>query len=127
MLLLAGTVPSDVGQIIEGKASYDDKESIRIGARRLPVSRGTASLVGAAVATSRYSGLESPYVIMAGDIGQKTSGAIIYETVQDFIEKNPVKVLVLSAFPFDQGLSGLVFILIPSAGRLHEYIDKRKI
>ena len=74
MLLLAGTIPSDVGQIITGKASYDDNENIRIGARRLPVSRGTASLVGAAAATCRHFGLDSPYVIMAGDIGQNKRG-----------------------------------------------------
>ncbi|MBN2372969.1 sugar kinase [bacterium] len=95
MLLLAGTVPSNVGEIIAGRADFGEKGIIRINAMNLPLTRGTASLVGAAAAACRYFNLDPPYVIMAGDIGQKTSGANIYEGIQAFVQKNRVKTLVL--------------------------------
>lgn len=94
MLLIGGTVPCDVGQVITGEAYYE-KGNVRVGQSSLPVSRGTAALVGAAAITCRYLGLEPPHILLAGDIGQKTTGAIIYESLQVFLEKTQVHTLTL--------------------------------
>ncbi|MGA1792197.1 MAG: NAD(P)H-hydrate dehydratase [bacterium] len=94
MLLIGGTIPCDVGQVITGKAYYESG-NILADKRSLPVSRGTAALVGAAAITCRHLGLEPPHVLLAGDIGQKTTGAIIYESLQAFLEKAQVHTLTL--------------------------------
>jgi NAD(P)H-hydrate repair Nnr-like enzyme with NAD(P)H-hydrate dehydratase domain len=94
MLLIGGTVPCDIGQLIIGEAYYE-KGDVRVCKSSLPVSRGTAALVGAAAITCRYLGLEPPHVLLAGDIGQKTTGTIIYESLQAFLEKTQVHTLTL--------------------------------
>lgn len=94
MLLLAGTIPCNVGQIITGRVDYKEG-CLQVGKNQLPVNRGTAALISAAAICCRHFNVELPYAILAGDIGQKTSGALIYEALQDFLKKNSVKVLAL--------------------------------
>ena len=94
MLLLAGTIPFDVGEIITGRADYKEG-NLQVGKNQLPVSRGTAALISAATISCRYLGMELPYAMLGGDIGQETSSSVIYEALQDFLKKNPVKVLAL--------------------------------
>jgi NAD(P)H-hydrate repair Nnr-like enzyme with NAD(P)H-hydrate dehydratase domain len=94
MLLISGTIPCYVGQVITGKAYYESW-NILIDKRSLPVSRGTAALVGAAAITCRHLGMQPPHVLLAGDIGQKTTGALIYESLQAFLEKTQVHTLTL--------------------------------
>jgi len=53
MLLLAGTIPYDVGQIITGRVDYK-AGSLQVGKNQLPVSRGTAALISAAAICCRH-------------------------------------------------------------------------
>ena len=94
MLLLAGTIPCNVGHIISGWVDYTEG-CLQVEKNQLPVSRGTGALISAAVVCCRHFNMELPYAILAGDIGQKTSGALIYEALQDFLKNNSVKVLAL--------------------------------
>jgi len=94
MLLIGGTIPCDVGHVITGKAYYENG-NILIDKHYLTVSRGTAALVGAAAITCSHLGMDPPHVLLAGDIGQKTTGALIYESLQAFLEKTQVHTLTL--------------------------------
>ena len=94
MLLLAGTVPFDVGEIISGQVDYREG-NFWIGDHQLSVSRGTAALICAAAISCRHLGIDLPYAVLAGDIGQKSSGSFIYKALQDFLVKNSVRALAL--------------------------------
>lgn len=94
MLLLAGSVPYEVGKVFTGKAVYKPGW-IRVGKSCLPINRGTAAFVAAAAIVCRTVGIEEPNVILAGDIGQKASSRLIYDSLNDFLKKTGVRVLTL--------------------------------
>lgn len=94
MFIVAGTIPSNIGQIITGKANYNDGR-ILIGENSFPVTRGTAALVGASSILCQHIKIEQPYAVLVGDIGEKSSDTILYKKLQEIIEKEFVKVLAL--------------------------------
>jgi len=94
MLLIGGTIPHDVGKVFTGPIRYEHG-AIHIGDHCIPVGRGTAALAAAATVTCRRMGIEPPHAILAGDIGRKSSGVLIYDALRDFLEKNTVRVLTL--------------------------------
>ncbi|MGA1823556.1 MAG: NAD(P)H-hydrate dehydratase [bacterium] len=94
MLLVAGTIPRNVGSIVSGSVRYANGE-IEIGNSSMPVGRGTAALAGAAAVACRKLGIEAPRALLCGDIGQKRTNSIIYKAIQDFLRENTVKVLTL--------------------------------
>lgn len=95
MFIVAGTIPSNIGKIITGEASYRDGK-IFIDGNFLPVTRGTAALLGASSITCKHLKIRKPIAILTGDIGEKfSSGTILYKTIKEILEKESVKALVL--------------------------------
>ena len=94
MFIIAGTIPSNIGKIITGYAKYEYGK-ILVGESNLTVNRGTAALVGASAILCQHLNIEQPYAILAGDIGENSSDSILYQKLQETMEKESVKVLVL--------------------------------
>ena len=94
MFLVAGTIPSNIGKIITGKVTYRDGK-ISIDGDFLPVTRGTAALLGASSTICQHLKIAQPFAILAGDIGEKSSGTILYKKIEEILKKESVKVLAL--------------------------------
>ena len=82
MLALAGTIPKDDPGIIEGTAIVIEDE-INVGGQYLDISAGTTAMVAAATITSSCLGIEKPYCVFAGDLGQGDGSANLYSYLCD--------------------------------------------
>ena len=78
MLLIVGTVPIKDLPLIKGQARIED-ESLLIGGQKIPCTQGTGAMISAAVVTCNYLRIESPEVILAGDIGEGKGSKSIYK------------------------------------------------
>jgi len=78
MLLIAGTVPIEEMPLTCGEVEADGEELV-VDGRHIRCNQGTGAMVSAALATTRYLGLEPPQVLLAGDIGQGRGSREIYE------------------------------------------------
>ena len=65
MMLIAGTVPVADMPLTFGRAAIED-DNIVVDGRQVSRTQGTGAMVGAALATTEYLKLESPYVLLAG-------------------------------------------------------------
>ena len=78
MMLVAGTVPIKDMPLTFGRISIDG-DDIVVEGRRIPCTQGTGAMVNAALATTDYLKLDSPHVLLAGDIGDGRGSHQIYE------------------------------------------------
>jgi NAD(P)H-hydrate repair Nnr-like enzyme with NAD(P)H-hydrate dehydratase domain len=97
MLLLVGTVPSPGLPLIHGRVSYND--TLRLGTA-LEIPRGrlmhcTTAMMATAAVVCETLGLEAPYGVTAGCIGDGSGSRLLYRyLVEDARELGP-DVLVL--------------------------------
>lgn len=84
MLGIAGTVPIEEIPLLAGEVAMNS-DSIRIDGRCIPVDRGTAALVGAAVKTAEVLGTPLPYGYIAGDIGRGVGSRNLYKHLADIL------------------------------------------
>ena len=77
MLVLAGTVPLDDPDIIEGTAAIVNGK-LKVSDHYLDISAGTSAMGAAATIASSYLGIEPPYCILAGDLGTGDGSANLY-------------------------------------------------
>ncbi len=82
MLGIAGTIPIETIPLLAGGVTMEDG-FIRVDERRLPVDRGTAALIGAAVKTTEVLGTPPPFVYIAGDIGRGVGSRNLYKHLVD--------------------------------------------
>ncbi len=94
MLLIAGTVPVKDLPLTMGKISAEG-ESLLVNSYRIPRTQGTGAMIGAALATTNYLGLEEPHVLVAGDTGQGKGSREIYEYLIKRITELSPEVLAL--------------------------------
>lgn len=82
MLGIAGTVPEEDITLLTGEVTMEGN-NIRINGRCIPVDRGTAALIGAAVKTAEVIGAPLPYGYIAGDIGRGVGSRNLYKHLVD--------------------------------------------
>lgn len=85
MLAVAGTVPIKELPLIAGRPKLQNGFLVLEDAR-IPCTMGTAAMVSTAVVTCNYLGIEGPYWITAGDLGEGSGSRAIYKYL---IEKLP--------------------------------------
>jgi len=89
MMLIAGTVPIKDLPLTIGKVRVEG-EFLVIDGHHIPGTQGTGAMIGAALATTDYLGLETPHVLVAGDIGAGKGSREIYEyLIQKVAELSP--------------------------------------
>ncbi|MEW6189702.1 MAG: NAD(P)H-hydrate dehydratase [Actinomycetota bacterium] len=97
MLLIAGTVPIKENFFIEGEAELKG-DHLLVDGHEIPCTQGTASMVSAAAITTDYLGIDAPYVILAGDIGDGRGSKMLFRHLIDDIPKIAPRVLALHYF-----------------------------
>ncbi|MBW2672404.1 MAG: sugar kinase, partial [Deltaproteobacteria bacterium] len=78
MLGIAGTIPMEDVPLLTGRLAMANGD-ILVEGRRIPVNRGTAALIGAAVKTSEVLGTPRPFGYIAGDIGRGVGSRHLYK------------------------------------------------
>lgn len=78
MLLVVGTVPDPGFPLIEGPAELAGGR-LRVAEKEIPVNRGTAALLAAAVQTLTYYDKPAPVACLAGDTGAGEGSRRVYE------------------------------------------------
>jgi NAD(P)H-hydrate repair Nnr-like enzyme with NAD(P)H-hydrate dehydratase domain len=94
MMLIVGTVPDKDLTLTFGEVKTDGG-CLGVAGKCFSCTQGTGAKVSAALATTDYLGLESPYVLIAGDIGQGKGSREIYEYLIEHIKRLAPQVLAL--------------------------------
>jgi len=94
MLLIFGTVPVEGLPLTIGKVEKEG-ESISINGQLIPRTQGTGTMIGAALATTGYLGLEPPQALVSGDNGQGKGSQQIHEYLIKHIAELSPEVLAL--------------------------------
>jgi len=116
MMLVAGTVPHNDIPLTFGEVKSDG-EYLSIAGRRISRTQGTGAMVGAALATTGYLKLESPHVLLAGDIGQGKGSREIYEYLIENIRELTPQVLALHYWLPDMNLTRRLCAAIEKCNR----------
>jgi hypothetical protein len=104
MMLIAGTLPDKDLPLIFGEVKRDG-DCLSVDGNSFSCTQGTGAMVSAALATTEYLGLESPYALLAGDIGQGKGSREIYGYLTDHIGRLAPRVLALHYWLPDMGLT----------------------
>jgi len=89
MMLIAGTIPDEDLPLVTGEVAIEDGLLI-VDRHRINCTQGTAAMVSAALATTSYLKINSPHVVLAGDIGEGKGSREIYEyLIQNIAELSP--------------------------------------
>ena len=94
MMLIAGTIPMENLPMTMGKVKADG-DLLNIDGHHIPCTQGTGAMISAALATTSYLKLESPWALVAGDIGQGKGSRDIYRYLIDNIAELSPAVLAL--------------------------------
>ena len=94
MLLIAGTVPSLGLHATMGKVEQDG-DFLVFGGERIPSMQGTTVMISAALAVTRFFGLEPPYALVAGDAGDGGGTREIYDILFQKLPELAPKVVTL--------------------------------
>ncbi|GAI39624.1 unnamed protein product, partial [marine sediment metagenome] len=94
MMLLAGTVPLNDLPLIVDEVRAEEEFLIADG-HRIPCTQGTGAMVSAALAVTEYLKLESPQIVVAGDVGQGKGSRAIYEYLIQKMPELSAEVLTL--------------------------------
>jgi len=92
MLLIVGTAPEADLPLIEGEARLTGP-NLLVAGREIPVNRGTAALVAAAVTTLAYFHSHPPYTCLAGDTGVGGGSRLLYDHLVQILPHREFKVL----------------------------------
>ena len=94
MMLIAGTVPIKELPLVTGEVRAEG-DSLVIGGYPVPCAQGTGAMISAAQATTGYLELNSPQVVVAGDIGEGKGSRKIYEYLIQNVARLSPRVLAL--------------------------------
>ena len=94
MMLIAGTVPIKDLPLTMGEVKAEG-EFLVINDHRFPCTQGTGAMISAALTTVEYLKLETPQVLVAGDIGQGKGSRSIYEYLIQNVPQLGLEVLAL--------------------------------
>ena len=111
MLILAGTIPTIDIKLQTGTAHLNG-ETLNINDKPFPISRGTASMVGAACAVTQYFGDVPPQCVAAGDIGKRSGSRLIYRHLTTHLPKMKAVVLGIHYIMPDIGLHNQMMMAV---------------
>ncbi len=94
MMLIAGTVPVRDMALTIGRAAIEG-DFLLVDGKRIRCTQGTGAMVSAALATTSYLGLEAPYALLVGDIGEGKGSRELYQYLIDHITELSPTVLAL--------------------------------
>jgi len=94
MMLIAGTVPIRDMPLTMGKVTFDG-DYLVAGRGKIPCTQGTGAMVSAALATTSYLGLDAPYALLVGDIGEGKGSRELYQYLINHIAGLSPNVLAL--------------------------------
>ncbi|SPD74504.1 conserved hypothetical protein [uncultured Desulfobacterium sp.] len=111
MLAVIGTIPEEDFPLVEGKVILE-KDSIRIGERQVPVSRGTPALLAAAIKVCEVLNLPLPYGYLIGDIGMGRGSRRLYEYLVKNLPSNSSAVITFHYLQPDVDLHNKVLFAV---------------
>jgi NAD(P)H-hydrate repair Nnr-like enzyme with NAD(P)H-hydrate dehydratase domain len=94
VMLIAGTVPIRDLPLVTGRVKREGGDLV-IAGYRLPCAQGTGAMISAALATTDYLKLNSPQVVVAGDIGEGGGSRQIYQYLIQNVARLSPRVLAL--------------------------------
>ncbi len=94
MMLIAGTIPIKDLPLTLSKVEAEG-EFLVIDGHHIPCTQGTGALISASLATTNYLKLESPQVLVAGDIGEGKGSREIYQYLIQRVGELSPEVLTL--------------------------------
>lgn len=92
MLAVVGTIPEKDFRLVSGKVILETN-AIRVNERRIPVNRGTAALLAAAIKTCEVLDLPLPHGYLVGDIGLGDGSRRLYKYLAEDIPRNGFPVI----------------------------------
>jgi len=84
MLLIAGTVPIKNLPLTIGKVNKKE-DILTINEHNIPCNQGSGAMIGSALITTEYFGLDRPVAIIAGDVGDGKGSRKIYNYLTEHI------------------------------------------
>ncbi|MBN1190906.1 MAG: hypothetical protein JXA46_14215 [Dehalococcoidales bacterium] len=94
MMIIAGTVPIKDMPLVMGKVTLEN-DLIVIDGKKVPRTQGTGAMISAALATTTYLGIDAPFVLIAGDIGEGKGSRELYQYLIDHAGELSPDVLAL--------------------------------
>jgi NAD(P)H-hydrate repair Nnr-like enzyme with NAD(P)H-hydrate dehydratase domain len=94
MMLIVGTVPIRDMPLTMGRVAFEG-DYLLVDGKRIPCIQGTGAMVSAALATTSYLGLDAPYVLLTGDIGEGKRSRELYQYLIDHVVELSPSVLAL--------------------------------
>lgn len=87
MLLVVGTIPVNVGQVVRGTIDPSEDGSLSVDGVDIPLCQGTSAMVGAASAVCSYYGVPRPRVLLGGDIGHGEGTRAVFDALPAEVEQ----------------------------------------
>jgi len=94
MMLLFGTIPDKNLPLVYGQVRQDG-DYLYAGEHRFSRTQGTGAMISAALAITKYFSVESPYALVAGDIGDGNGSRELYKYLIDHIAELSPDVLTM--------------------------------
>ena len=94
MMLIAGTVPIKDMPLAMGQVAAEG-DWLVVDGKRIPCTQGTGAMVSAALTTTGYLGLDAPYALLVGDIGEGRGSRQLYQYLIDHVAELSPAVLAL--------------------------------
>lgn len=104
-LLVAATVPADVGEVICGEVGRDASGRLTVDGTSLPVCQGSSAMLSAALAATCHLGVEPPVALLGGDIGRGEGTRAVYAALRHEVECRQPSVI---AFHYLQPIMALM-------------------
>lgn len=94
MMLLVGTVPNQEMPLTFGSVTQEEDYLVAQG-RKFSRTQGTGAMISTALVVTTYLGLKSPYVLIAGDIGDGRGTREIFQYLIEHLAELAPQVLTL--------------------------------
>ncbi len=94
MMIVAGTVPIKEMPLTMGKVDLDG-DFLVVDGKKIPCTQGTGAMVTAALVTTSYLGLDAPYAMLVGDIGEGKGSRQLYQYLIDHVTELAPSVITL--------------------------------
>jgi hypothetical protein len=92
MTAIVGTVPNPTFPLVFGQIAFKDNH-LEINGRQIPVNRGTAALLAAAVSAGGVLGSDPPTAFLVGDIGLGKGSRALYAFLEQHLPKQLVSTI----------------------------------
>ncbi|RLB10445.1 MAG: sugar kinase, partial [Deltaproteobacteria bacterium] len=111
MLAVVGTVPDERLPVIDGDVSLIDS-AVLIKGNKIPIGRGTAALLAAAIKVKDFFGKPQPYAFLAGDTGKGKGSKALYEFLTQRLRDTDFDTIVFHYIQPDVDLHNKVLFTI---------------